>query len=274
MHSLAGFELSALTEGEWRWAAIFMIFCVVATWETLRPLRKPSVSTARRWAGHFALFFVTTWLLALIMPFSAVAAAIAAEDSPYGLLNRAWVPVWTAWLVAIFVLDFVRFGQHWALHRIPLLWRLHKVHHSDPDYDLTTGLRFHPLEAVLTITTQCAVVAVLAPPPIAVLVGELIFIGQVHLVHGNVSFPEAIDRKLRLVFVTPNVHAIHHAIAVEDQNSNYGGVFSIWDRLFRSFQTRETSERESMAMGLTGFEGERGARWSTLFLGPFQRQRE
>jgi sterol desaturase/sphingolipid hydroxylase (fatty acid hydroxylase superfamily) len=258
-------------EGGWRWVVTFAVFFVVATWETLSPFRDPTASTSRRWAGHFALLFVTTWLVGLLLPFSAVAAALAVEDSPYGLLNRPWTPAWAAWLIAIPLLDFVRYGQHWLVHRVPLLWRLHKVHHSDPDYDLTTALRFHPVEALFTAVTQCAAIALLAPPPMAVLAGELLFLVQVHLVHGNVAFPEAMDRFLRPVLVTPNLHAVHHSAALADQNSNYGGVFSIWDRLCGTFRTRASAERAQMTMGLEGYAGERGILWSTLFLLPFQR---
>ena len=265
-------ESFVLDEGRWRWIFTFAIFGIVATWETLRPLRNPSVSTTRRWAGHFALLLTTSWTVALILPFSAVAAAIAVEDSPYGLLSRPWMPAWAAWVITISSLDFVRYGQHWLLHRAPLLWRLHKVHHADPDYDLTTGLRFHPLEALLTVGSQCAAVALLAPPPMAVLAGELISILQVHLVHGNVSYPEAVDKRLRLLFVTPNMHAVHHSIEIADQNSNYGGVFSVWDRLCRTWRQRSAAERAAMPMGLEEYPGESGAWFSTLFLLPFRKE--
>jgi sterol desaturase/sphingolipid hydroxylase (fatty acid hydroxylase superfamily) len=270
--SLFDLEHLVLREGDWRWVFTLATFVIVASWETLRPFRNPSVSTGRRWIGHFALFSVSSWLAALVLPFSAVAAALAAADSPYGLLNRPWVPAAAAWLITILFLDFVRYGQHWLLHRVPILWRLHKVHHSDPDYDLTTGLRFHPLEALLTLSTQCAAVALLAPPPMAVLAGELIFIIQVHLVHGNVAFPDAIDRRLRRVLVTPNMHAVHHTTTIADQNTNFGGVFSIWDRMCRTLRIRPAAQRAKMPLGLEGFEGERGAQWSTLFLLPFQRR--
>jgi sterol desaturase/sphingolipid hydroxylase (fatty acid hydroxylase superfamily) len=258
-------------EGQWRWVATFGVFFAVATWETLSPFRAPTASTGRRWMGHLALLFATTWLVALLLPVSAVAVALALERSPYGLLNRAWMPAWLACTLAILLLDFIRYGQHRLLHRVPLLWRLHKVHHSDPDYDLTTGLRFHPVEAAFTAVTQCAAVALLSPPPMAVFAGELLFLVQVHLVHGNIAFSEKIDHLLCGILVTPNLHAVHHAMSLSDQNSNYGGVFSIWDRLCRTLRTRPTSERAGMAMGLEGYEGERGILWSTLFLLPFQR---
>ena len=263
-----------LTEGEWRWAVTFAVFLVIAAWETIAPLRQPTVSTGRRWAGNFALLFATTWFMAWALPVSVVAAAIAAEDAAYGLLNRAWLPAWVVWPIAILHLDCIRFGQHWLLHRVPILWRLHQVHHADPDYDLTTGLRFHPLEALFTIATQCAVISLTAPPPMAVLVGELLFVAQVHIVHGNVSFPAAFDRRVRFLLVTPNIHAIHHSMAVRDQNTNFGGVFTLWDRLFRTFQTEPSGGWSAMRVGLEGFEGERGLHWSTLFLLPFQRTRE
>ena len=260
-------------EGFWRFGLTFGIFVLVAAWETLSPFRQPSVSTGRRWTGHLTLYFTTSWLAALILPLTAVAAAMAVEGSAYGLLNRPWMPAWAAWLATILLLDFVRYGQHWLLHRVPILWRLHKVHHTDPDYDLTTGLRFHPLEAALTLSTQVAVVALLAPPPMAVFVSELITIVQVHLVHGNVSFPAAVDRRLRWLVVTPNVHAIHHTTNLADQRSNFGGVFTLWDRLCRTFRLQSAAERKTAAMGLKGFEGERGTRMSTLFLLPFFRER-
>ena len=274
MPELLDLQSFVLDEGRWRWVFTLAVFLFVATWETLQPFREATVSTARRWSGHLALFFVTSWLVALLTPFSAVAAALAAEDSAYGLLNRPWLPAWAAWAAAILALDFVRYAQHWLLHRIPILWRLHQVHHCDPDYDLSTGFRFHPLEALLTISTQVAVIFLLAPPPAAVLAGELLFIVQVHLVHGNVAYPDWLERRLRFLLVTPGVHSIHHAVAVEDQNSNYGGVFSIWDRLCRTLRVRDSGERAVMPMGMEGFAGERGARFSTLFLLPFQRRSE
>ncbi|MEZ5392230.1 MAG: sterol desaturase family protein [Bryobacterales bacterium] len=259
-----------MNEGDWRFGAILGVFFVVATWETLRPFRKPTVSTSRRWTGNLILYFTSSWLAALILPFSTVAVAMAVESSPYGVLNHPWLPTWAAWIITVFALDFVRFSQHWLLHRVPILWRMHKVHHSDPDYDLTTGLRFHPLEALLTLSTQCAVVALLAPPPLAVLAGELLFIVQVHLVHGNIAFPDALDRSVRWLLVTPNLHAIHHTTDIADQNTNFGGLFTLWDRLCRTLRFRSGAERAAAPMGLEGYQGERGARMSTLFLLPFR----
>ncbi len=205
-----------------------------------------------------------------IYPATAVAVAVAAGASSYGLLNRPWLPFWLRCIASFLLLDLMRYGQHRLYHAIPLLWRIHRVHHSDPDLDCSSGFLFHPGEYLLTQGSYLAMVAILAPPPVAVAVLEFVVIAQNVFTHGNISLPAPLDALLRRVWITPDMHRIHHSEEIAEQNANFGTVFPWWDLLFRTYLRDPAAGQQQMAVGLRELRGQRSLNiWHMLAL-PFR----
>jgi sterol desaturase/sphingolipid hydroxylase (fatty acid hydroxylase superfamily) len=252
--------------------ALLAAFVTFAVWETYRPRRELIAPTGRRWIHHSILGLLINSPLAWIFPASAVAVAAAARGSSYGLLNRGALPVWVQVIAAILLLDLLRYAQHRIYHVIPVLWRIHRVHHADCDYDWSTSLVFHPGEALLTQGSYLAVIAVLAPPPLAVLGLELGTIVQNIFEHANVAVPPRIDVPLRRVLITPDTHRIHHSQEVAEQNTNFGTVFIWWDRLFGTYRQEAGSAPEQMGIGLREFRDPRGLSVIRLLTLPFRNE--
>jgi len=234
------------------WIVFAISFLVIGEWETRSRWRALSVREERRWLGHSALAVLAialTWGLARVIP---VAVAAAAAGSPFGLLNRPWLPEPLAWILALLLLDLARYAMHYAHHRIPMLWRLHKVHHSDPDVDLSTGLRAHPLDSLVIQGGHWAAVALLAPPAGAVVLAECLFAFQSCFTHANARLPELIERRLRRVVVTPDLHRIHHSSREEEQAGNFGDVLPWWDKLFRTYIAAPEGGAAALVPGLRG----------------------
>ena len=256
-------------ESSLRWGLLLGAFAVFAVWETLCPRRVLAAPTARRWVGHTLLSFlngtVTTWVFRA----AAVVVAAAASSSRYGLLNRQGLPFWARCLLAVLLIDLLRWSQHYAYHAISLLWRVHKVHHSDPDFDWSTGFRFHPLEVLITHGSYLAVIAVAAPPAIAVLGFELAEVVLATFAHANVNFPRWMEAALRAFLITPDMHRIHHSDQFTEQNTNFGVVFSWWDRLFGTYLQDPARGHAQMGVGLPEVSIEQGANvWKMLAM-PF-----
>jgi sterol desaturase/sphingolipid hydroxylase (fatty acid hydroxylase superfamily) len=243
--------------GDPRTILFLLAFVILAVWETFRPRRVAVASTARRWTSHAALWLISDVAVGWIYRASIVVTAAAVSGSRYGLLNREIVPFWARCAIAVLLLDLVRYGQHYLYHSVGVLWRIHKVHHADPDYDWSTGLRFHPVEALLTHGSYLAIVAGIAPPPAAVFGLELANIAVNFFVHANVAPPRAVDALLRHVLITPDIHRIHHSAVVAEQNTNFGVVFPWWDRLFGSYLPEPSAGQDKMAFGLPEIARER-----------------
>jgi sterol desaturase/sphingolipid hydroxylase (fatty acid hydroxylase superfamily) len=230
------------------WDLFLTAFFVIALWESFQPRRRPTVAPAGRWGRHAALAALSS-VAGLLFRTSPILVAAAVASSPYGLLNRSPAPFWVRCLVAVLLLDLARYLQHRLMHSWPVLWRLHQVHHSDEDFDLTTGLRFHPLEAVLTQGSYLGVVAVLAPPVEAVLVAELATVVQNFFAHANARIPAFIERPLRRVLVTPEMHRVHHSVEIDEQNTNFGSILPFWDSLFRTYRAAPR-DHDTLRFGL------------------------
>lgn len=234
------------------WIVLAITFLVIGEWETRARWRPLSVREKRRWLGHSALTglgLALTWAVARVIPV-AVAAQVA--RSPYGLLNRPWLPEPLAWILALLLLDLARYAMHYAHHRIPVLWRLHKVHHSDPDVDLSTGLRTHPLDSLILLAGHLTAIALLAPPAGAVVLVECLFAFQTLFTHANARLPEWIETRLRRFVVTPDMHRIHHSSREEEQAGNFGDVLPWWDRLFRTYIAAPEGDAAALVPGLRG----------------------
>jgi sterol desaturase/sphingolipid hydroxylase (fatty acid hydroxylase superfamily) len=257
-------------EGSLKWALLLLAFVIFALWETYRPRRALVASTARRWGSHAILWFLGSVSAGWIYRASAVLVASTAAASHYGLLNRETIPYGVRCIVAVLLLDLLRYGQHCLYHAVPVLWRIHQVHHADPDYDWSTSLRFHPAEVLLTQGIYLAVIAVLAPPALAVLCLELADVVMNIFVHANVSVPPWIDACLRRFLITPDMHRIHHSEELMEQNSNLGVVFPWWDRLFGTYRPQPAAGHDNMGVGLREIGVKQGVSLTGMLALPFR----
>ncbi|TVQ57444.1 MAG: sterol desaturase family protein [Spirulina sp. DLM2.Bin59] len=232
----------------------FGILAIMALWEGLAPRRPLLVTKPLRWGSNLGLVVLNTVLLRAIFPLAAVGFAELATAQGWGLLNIVHLPHWLAMTLAIIALDLVIYGQHVLFHHLPLLWRLHKVHHVDRDFDVTTGLRFHPLEIFLSMGIKIGAIALLGAPPVAVLIFEVLLNATAMFNHGNVCLPPWLDRPLRWMIVTPDMHRVHHSVIPEETNSNYGFNLPWWDYLFNTYRAAPAQGYEGMTIGLEAYQ--------------------
>jgi len=228
----------------------FSVFAAIAAWEIRSPRRVLTVSKAQRWFNNIGLVFLNTVLLRLLFPAAAVGVAAVASANGWGLLNIQPLPLPVAVVIAVVVLDFVIYLQHVMVHAIPALWRLHRVHHADLDYDVTTGARFHPLEIILSMLIKFATILVLGPPVVAVILFEVILNATAMFNHGNIRLPTNVDRVLRWFLVTPDMHRVHHSVEDDEANSNFGFSLPWWDRLFGTYRDQPRGGHEGMTIGI------------------------
>jgi sterol desaturase/sphingolipid hydroxylase (fatty acid hydroxylase superfamily) len=237
-------------EAAFRLGVFALVFALMALWEIRAPRRPLSVSKPARWLNNLGLVALNTLVLRLLFPAAAVGMAFYAEAHQWGLLNLLPLPFAVELLLSVIILDLVIWTQHLVVHKFPLLWKLHRVHHADLDYDLTTGLRFHPIEIILSMLIKFAAIALLGPPALAVLLFEAILNGMAVFNHANVSLPPRLDRLLRRVVVTPDMHRVHHSIERDETDSNYGFNLSLWDRLFGTYRDQPRAGHDRMTIGI------------------------
>ena len=233
------------------------VFAVMGLWEVLAPRRALGVSKAWRWTNNLAIVFLNTALVRVLFPTTAVALALTAGAQRWGVLNFLELPAWLEVVVAVVALDFAIWLQHVVFHAVPALWRVHRMHHADLDYDVTTGARFHPIEILLSMLIKFATILVLGPPAVAVLIFEVALNATSMFNHGNVRLPQALDRLLRLAVVTPDMHRVHHSIEDHETNSNFGFNLSVWDRLFGTYKAQPDAGHERMTIGIREHRDER-----------------
>ncbi len=231
----------------------FGVFAIMGLWEVLAPRRALTVSKAVRWANNLGLVFLNSAILRLIFPMAAVGVAAFAAEQGWGLLNYFQLPFAFSVLLAIVALDFIIYLQHVLVHAVPALWRLHRVHHADLDYDVTTGARFHTLEIILSMLIKFATILVLGPPVVAVIIFEVVLNAMAMFNHSNVSLPSRLDRIVRRFVVTPDMHRVHHSVEDNEANSNFGFNLSIWDRLFGTYIAQPREGHENMTIGIHGY---------------------
>jgi len=235
----------------------FGVFAAMAAWEWLAPRRALSVSRVWRWTSNLGIVALNTALVRLLLPTTAVALALTAGSQGWGVLHQLALPVWLEIVVAVAALDLAIWLQHVMFHAVPALWRLHRVHHADLDYDLTTGSRFHPLEILLSMGIKFAAILLLGPSGLAVLVFEVALNATSMFNHGNVHLPLALDRRLRLGLVTPDMHRVHHSVEDHETNSNFGFNLSLWDRVFGTYKAQPDAGHERMTIGIREHRDER-----------------
>ena len=248
------------------------IFSVMATWEVLAARRQLTASKGRRWLANLGIVFVDTAIVRLLFPAAALGMALAASDLGWGLLPTLNLPAWAAVVLAVVLLDLAIYLQHVMFHAVPALWSLHIVHHADVDFDVTTGLRFHPIEITLSMLIKLSVIAVLGPPALAVLIFEVVLGGLAMFNHGNVRIPAGLDRVLRLAIVTPDMHRVHHSVERAEHNTNFGFNLSAWDRLLGTYLAAPAKGHEAMTIGLHDFRGPAYQTLPRLLVMPFDKQ--
>jgi len=252
-----------------RMGAFFGLFFLVAVGERRVPRRALEHSKGLRWSSNLGLSFLNSALLRGLFPLLAVDLARLAKAQGWGLLNQLPRPEWAAVLFSVVFLDGVIYLQHVLFHAVPALWRLHRVHHSDLDYDVTTALRFHPIEILLSMLIKLIVVAALGPPPLSVLVFEILLNGTAMFNHGNLALPLEIDGMLRMVLVTPDMHRIHHSVRPRETHSNFGFNLPWWDRLFGTYRAEPEQGHVKMSLGLPDFRDAARLHFFHLLAQPF-----
>ncbi len=226
------------------------VFALMALWELVAERRQLGQSRPRRWLANLGISLVDSLAVRLIFPAAAVGLALLAESEGWGLLHQVQIPFALAVVVSVVLLDLAIYLQHVMFHAVPALWRLHMVHHSDEDFDVTTGIRFHPVEIVLSIVIKFAVIAALGPPPVAVFLFAVLLNATSMFNHGNVRLPAALDRRLRWILVTPDMHRVHHSVEIDESNSNFGFNLPWWDRLFGTYRAQPRAGHQAMRLGV------------------------
>jgi len=246
------------------------VFALMALWEALAPRRPLSVGRARRWPSNLGIMALDTLLLRLLLPTAAVGTALAGEARGSGVLPAIGLSGWPAVVIAILALDLAVYLQHVLFHAVPALWRLHRMHHADLDFDVTTGNRFHPIEILLSMAWKLAIVAALGAPAIAVLGFEVLLNATAMFNHGNVRIPAGLDRWLRWLVVTPDMHRVHHSIVAAETNSNFGFNLPWWDRLLGTYRPAPAAGHLRMTIGLEQFRDPGELRLVRMLLQPFR----
>ena len=236
-----------------RLGAFLALFALFAALEALLPRRVRALPAWRRWPTNWAMVLLANALLrrmALALPLRAIGAALDAAARGWGLFNLLGWSLWVTIPLSVIIFDFLIWLQHLLTHRIPVLWRLHRVHHADRDLDVTTAIRFHPLETGLSMLYRIALVYLLGPPAVAILVFEVLLNGTAMFNHANLRLPDRLDRVVRLVLVTPDMHRVHHSVHRDEHDTNFGFALSVWDRLFRTYRAQPRDGHDGMEIGL------------------------
>ena len=261
--------MTTITETQIRILFFFAILLLVAVWEFAAPRRRLTVSKVGRWFNNLGIIFIDSLLVKLLFPVAAMGVAAAAHKNGWGLFNYLQIPAGLSVLMSVLILDLIIYLQHLMFHAVPVLWRLHMVHHADLDIDVTTGLRFHPIEIILSMLIKMTAVAALGPPVLAVLIFEISLNGTAMFNHGNIRLSEKIDRYLRLLVVTPDMHRVHHSVIIRETNSNFGFNFPWWDRLFGTYRAQPVAGHTGMTIGLSQFRKVKQVTLPQLLLLPF-----
>jgi len=262
-----------LSDGVFRLSLFIGIFVLMSLIEAAVPRRERRFSRQRRWLTNFGILvsdYLATLIVFVVVPVTATVAAFWAEAHQFGVFHWLGVPVFVQWIVSIAFLDFVIWGQHLVTHKVPLLWRFHRVNHTDEDLDASSAIRIHPVEIVFSIFVKSAAVVLLGAPAIAVVIFEALVNGSALFNHANVRLPGWLDRTIRVVFVTPDMHRVHHSVHQQETDSNYGFALSIWDRMFRTYVPEPRDGHDAMTVGLSEWQDEAPTRLGWSLLLPFR----
>ena len=262
--------MSASLEIAVRVGGAAVAFAALALWEWLAPRRALTVGRRPRWPGNLGILAIDIVAVRLLVPTAAVGVALIAATRGWGLFNLLGLPAWGGIVIGVIALDLVIYTQHYVFHHVPLLWRLHRMHHADLDIDVTTGVRFHPLEILLSLAIKIAAVAALGVPAVAVLVFEVLLNATSMFNHSNVALPPRLDAIARWLVVTPQMHQVHHSIVRADTDSNFGFNLPWWDRLFGTYRAKPAAGEQGMTIGLPVFRDRAELRIVRLLTQPFR----
>ncbi len=257
------------TEDGIRLIVFLGILLLMACWEMISPRRRLSQRRIGRWAGNLSLVALDALLVRLLLPAGAAGASMWAAANGFGLFHWLELGPAASILLSVVLLDLAIYGQHVLFHAVPMLWRLHMVHHADRDLDVTSGLRFHPIEILLSMLIKMALVALLGAPLLAVVIFEIILNGMAMFNHANIRLPGRVDDALRRLIVTPDMHRVHHSVKPEETNSNYGFNLSLWDRIFGTYRAQPQAGHPGMRIGLSQFQHSPTARLDWILRLPF-----
>jgi sterol desaturase/sphingolipid hydroxylase (fatty acid hydroxylase superfamily) len=258
------------TEIALRLSAFVAVFVALAVWEIGAPRRAQFAGRRTRWPGNLGILVVDAALVRILVPAAAVGAALFAAGRGYGLFNFAGFRLSVASLLGFLALDLAIYAQHVVFHKVPVLWRLHRMHHADLDIDVTTGVRFHPFEILLSLAIKIAVIVALGIPAVAVVLFEVVLNASSMFNHANVALPSWLDRVLRLIVVTPDMHRVHHSVLRQETDSNFGFNLPWWDWLFGTYRTAPAAGHDAMTVGLPIFRDRRELRLDRLLTQPFR----
>ena len=253
-----------------RLSAFGGIFAVMAAWELLAPRRVQQIGRSTRWPSNIAIVVLDTALVRLVFPTTAVGVALLAEAKGWGLFYAIGLSAWAAVPLGIILLDLAIYLQHVLFHAVPALWRLHRMHHADLEFDVTTGARFHPIEILLSMGIKLGVIAALGTPAVAVLVFEVLLNATSMFNHSNVRMPAWLDGIIRWIVVTPDMHRVHHSIVARETNSNFGFNLPWWDRLFGTYRGQPAAGHQAMTIGIAQFRDPAEQRLDRMLTQPFR----
>jgi sterol desaturase/sphingolipid hydroxylase (fatty acid hydroxylase superfamily) len=253
-----------------RLAAFLAVFILIAAWELVAPRRPSSHQRLARWPSNLAIVVLNAAALRIVLPTTAVFLALLGTKRGWGLLNNLPLSRWATVVVSVILLDLAIYLQHVMFHAVPALWRVHRMHHADLDFDVTTGVRFHPIEIMLSMLVKFGTVVSLGAPALGVLGFELLLNATSMFNHGNVRIAATVDRYLRWLVVTPDMHRVHHSIAIAETNSNFGFNLSWWDRLLGTYRDQPAAGHEAMTIGIEQFRSARELWLDRMLLQPFR----
>lgn len=261
------------TEPQIRLGVFIGLFAVLAIMEYLAPRRELEHVKAKRWFTNWVIVAIDSFVLRLLFTGAAVGVALWAQANGYGLFNVVEIPTVIAVIISFIVLDFAIWFAHLASHKVPVLWTVHRMHHADVDIDVSTAIRFHPIEIVLSMIWKMIIVTALGAPAVAVLIFEIVLNGAAMFNHSNIKLPLGVDRVLRMLIVTPDMHRVHHSIVHQETDSNYGFNLAIWDRLFGTYIDQPEAGHDGMKIGLSEWQDERPTQLLWSLKVPFIKQR-
>ena len=254
-------EFLLANEKEVRMSFFFGMLVLIGLWEVVAPRRALTISKVVRWTNNLGLVFLNSFILRILFPAAAVGVAQLASEKGWGLFNYYDIPFWYGVIAAVIIMDFVIYIQHVMVHAIPVLWRLHRVHHADLDYDVTTGARFHPIEIILSMLIKFATILLLGPAVIAVIIFEIMLNATAMFNHGNIGLPKTVDKVMRWFLVTPDMHRVHHSVEDDETNSNFGFSLTWWDRLFGTYREQPRGGQTGMKIGIRKFNDPKQVSW-------------
>jgi sterol desaturase/sphingolipid hydroxylase (fatty acid hydroxylase superfamily) len=247
------FSQFQFSEAAVRLTVFLAVFAAMAAWEIAAPRRMPAAARTSRWFANVSITVIGILMVRLIFLVVPVSVSILARAKGWGLLNMFEMPTWLNIIAGVVLLDLVMYLQHVMFHIMPPLWKLHLVHHTDMDTDVTTGLRFHPFESIISTAIRLAAVSLIGPHPLAVVIFEIILNSAVMFNHGNVRMPEGVDRVLRYAVVTPDMHRVHHSVNIRETISNFGFILPWWDRVFSTYRGQPAAGHDEMEIGLARY---------------------